>query len=37
MEGEHNERVAEIIRSVAHLCEIRPIGEFAEPEWSVRP
>lgn len=37
MEAEHNEAVAEIIRSVAHLCEIRPIGEFEEPEWVVIP
>lgn len=36
MEGKHDERVAEIIRSVSHLCEIRPIGEFAEPEWVVQ-
>jgi heme-degrading monooxygenase HmoA len=30
-------RIDEIIRSAAHLCEIRIIGEFEEPEWVVLP
>jgi heme-degrading monooxygenase HmoA len=37
MESQHSAAVAEIIRSVAHLCEIRPIGEFEGPEWVVMP
>lgn len=37
MEGEHNPEVAAIIRSAAECCEIRPIGEFDEPEWVVMP
>lgn len=37
MESQHNERVAEIIRSAAPFCEIRPIGEFDDPEWVVIP
>ena len=37
MEGQHDPRVAEIIRSAAGFCEIRPIGEFADPEWVVIP
>lgn len=37
MEGQPNERVAEIIRRAAPCCEIRPIGEFDEPEWVVLP
>lgn len=36
MESEHNSEVAEIIRSAAPFCDIRPIGEFADPEWVVR-
>lgn len=36
MESEHNAEVAEIIRSAAPYCEIRSLGEFAEPEWVVR-
>jgi hypothetical protein len=37
MEGAHDPTVAAIIRSVSHCCEIRVIGEFAEPEWVVLP
>ena len=37
MEKQHNTKVAEIIRGAAHLCDIRPIGEFAEPDWVVPP
>lgn len=37
MEGKHNPDVAEIIRSAAPFCDIRPIGEFDEPEWVVLP
>ena len=37
MERQHIDAVTEIIQSVAHLCEIRPIGEFTEPEWVVMP
>lgn len=36
MESEHNTEVAAIIRSAAPYCEIRPLGEFADPEWVVR-
>jgi|HigsolmetaGSP11D_1036233.scaffolds.fasta_scaffold16962_2 Antibiotic biosynthesis monooxygenase. len=36
-EARHDPRVAEIIRSVAHCCEIRALGEFDEPEWVVEP
>lgn len=37
MEAEQDPRVAEIIRGASHLCDIRPIGEFEEPEWVVMP
>ncbi|MBU3068690.1 antibiotic biosynthesis monooxygenase [Aestuariicella sp. G3-2] len=37
MESRHNEQVAEIIRSAAPFCEIRPIGEFDDPQWVVIP
>ncbi len=37
MEAQHDSRVAEIIRSAAPCCEIRPIGEFEEPDWVVKP
>jgi heme-degrading monooxygenase HmoA len=37
MESQHNPDVAEIIRSAAAFCEIRPIGEFEDPEWVVNP
>ena len=35
MESQHNSDVAEIIRNAAAFCEIRPIGEFEDPEWAV--
>lgn len=37
MEGQHNPEVAAIIKSAAPFCEIRPIGEFYDPEWVVHP
>lgn len=37
MESQHDQRVADIIRSAAPCCDIRPIGEFDDPEWVVRP
>jgi len=37
MEETHGPTVAEIIREASHLCDIRPIGEFEEPEWVVMP
>ncbi|MCK2149366.1 antibiotic biosynthesis monooxygenase [Marinobacter alexandrii] len=37
MESKHNSSVAEIIRSVAPIVEITPLGEFEEPEWVVLP
>lgn len=37
MEGQHNPDVAAIIKSAAPFCEIRPLGEFEDPEWVVRP
>jgi len=37
MESQDNSNVAEIIRSAAPFCEIRPFGEFEDPEWVVNP
>ncbi|MBL1273107.1 MAG: heme-degrading monooxygenase HmoA [Marinobacter maritimus] len=37
MEAKHNPDVAAIIRSAAPFCEIRPLGEFEDPEWVVNP
>ncbi|MDO6822865.1 antibiotic biosynthesis monooxygenase [Marinobacter sp. 1_MG-2023] len=37
MEAQHNPDVVEIIRRAAPFCEIRPLGEFDEPEWVVQP
>jgi heme-degrading monooxygenase HmoA len=37
MEAKHDDTVAGIIKSAAPYCEIRPIGEFDEPEWVVKP
>lgn len=37
MESTHNQEVAEIIRSVAPFVDIRPLGEFEDPEWVVNP
>lgn len=36
-ESRHDPAVAEIIRSAAPFCEIRPLGEFDDPEWTVHP
>lgn len=37
MEAQPNEEIAAIIRSAAPFCEIRPLGEFNDPEWVVMP
>lgn len=37
MEAQDNPAITEIIRSASHLCDIRLIGEFEEPEWVVDP
>lgn len=37
MEGQHDPDVAAIIQSAAPFCEIRPLGEFEDPEWVVEP
>ncbi len=37
MEGQHAPDVAAIIKSAAPFCEIRPLGEFEDPEWVVEP
>ncbi|TVP59461.1 MAG: antibiotic biosynthesis monooxygenase [Halomonadaceae bacterium] len=37
MEAEHDPQVAAIIRAAGPICEIRPLGEFHEPEWQVMP
>lgn len=37
MEGSHSPQIDEIIRSAADFVEVRPIGEFGEPEWVVKP
>ncbi|MCH8543347.1 MAG: antibiotic biosynthesis monooxygenase [Alcanivorax sp.] len=37
MEAQDNPVITEIIRSASHLCDIRLIGEFEEPEWVVKP
>lgn len=37
MESRDNPDVARIIRSVAHFVDIRPLGEYEDPEWVVRP
>ncbi|MCC5879635.1 MAG: antibiotic biosynthesis monooxygenase [Idiomarina sp.] len=37
MEAQHNAEVADIIRGAAPCCDIRPLGEFADPEWVVSP
>lgn len=36
MESSHSPKIDEIIRSAADFVEVRPIGEFEEPEWVVR-
>jgi hypothetical protein len=35
MELQHNPDVAEIVRTAAAFCEIRPMGEFEDPERVV--
>lgn len=37
MEREYGPEAGRIIKSVSHLCDIRLIGEFEEPEWVVSP
>ena len=37
MEGQPDPDVAAIIKSAAPFCEIRPLGEFEDPEWVVEP
>lgn len=37
MEAQGNAEVAAIIKSAAPFCDIRPLGEFDEPEWVVLP
>lgn len=37
MEKHHDARIDEIIRSAAPFVEVRPIGEFEDPEWVVKP
>ena len=37
MESKPDEEFAAIIRSAAPFCEIRPLGEFDDPEWVVMP
>lgn len=37
MEREHDPQIAEIIRRAAPFVEIRPLGEFEDPEWIVKP
>lgn len=36
-ESRHDSDVAAIIRSAAPFCDIRPLGEFDDPEWVVKP
>ncbi|WP_346838215.1 antibiotic biosynthesis monooxygenase [Microbulbifer sp. SAOS-129_SWC] len=37
MEQQHDPDIAAIIRSAAPFVEIRPLGEFEDPEWVVMP
>ena len=37
MEGQPTPDVAAIIRSAAPFVDIKPIGEFEDPEWVVKP
>lgn len=37
MEARHDPVTKDIIKSAAPFVEILPLGEFAEPEWVVRP
>lgn len=37
MEKQPNEEIKQIIQGAAHVCEVRPLGEFEAPEWEVLP
>ncbi|AZT83165.1 antibiotic biosynthesis monooxygenase [Marinobacter sp. NP-4(2019)] len=37
MESDKDPRITDIIRSAAPFVEIRPLGEFEDPEWVVMP
>lgn len=37
MEAKRDPTVNEVIKSAAPFVEIRPVGEFDEPEWVVPP
>ncbi|MEX2476690.1 antibiotic biosynthesis monooxygenase [Marinobacter sp.] len=37
MESDKDPRIAEIIRRAAPFVDIRPLGEFEDPEWVVPP
>ena len=37
MDAQRNPRILEIIKSAAPFVEIRPLGEFEDPEWEVMP
>ncbi len=37
MESNLPERATTIIRSQAEFVDVRPIGEFEDPEWEVQP
>ena len=37
MDARKDPRIAEIIKSAAPFVEIRPLGEFEDPEWVVLP
>lgn len=37
MESDKDPRIADIIRSAAPFVDIRPLGEFDDPEWVVLP
>jgi quinol monooxygenase YgiN len=37
MDARKDPRITEIIKSAAPFVEIRPLGEFEDPEWVVMP
>lgn len=37
MEADKDPRISEIIKTAAPFVEIRPLGEFDDPEWVVMP
>ncbi len=37
MESDKDPKITDIIRSAAPFVEIRPLGEFEDPEWVVMP